>query len=55
MLIRLKNTLQILAGAVLAAQLTGCIFVDHDHDHYYHHPHPVYYAHPDVVDVRVHD
>ena len=46
MFIKVKTILQILVCAAMAAQVTGCIFVDHDHDHWHHdHPPAVVYVH----------
>lgn len=45
MLMKLKSVLQVMIGAVLAAQLGGCIFVDHDHYHHEHRVHEVVYVH----------
>jgi len=42
---RKKNMSQIFIGTVLAAQLGGCIFVDHDHDHWHHDHQDVVYVH----------
>ena len=36
MIIKFKNILKILVGAILTVQLGGCIFVDHEHDHWHH-------------------
>ncbi len=42
---KLKNMSRLLVGAVLVVLLGGCIFVEHDHEHWHH-------EHPDVVYVH---
>ena len=57
---KLKSTLQILIGVVLAVQLAGCFFVEHDHGrHYgppghYYHDHDHDHDHDSGIDIRVH-
>jgi len=52
----IKRTLQILFKIIFFVQLTGCIFVDHDHwrdrDSSEHHEHE--HDHDSGVDIRVH-